>query len=580
MAAPSTFKIGLVQMRCSADPDDNLRARDRAHRGRPPASGAQLVCLPELFRSQYFCQTEDHANFDLAEPIPGPHDGGAGADGARRRGVVIIASLFERRAAGVYHNTAVVIDADGKLLGSYRKMHIPDDPLYYEKFYFTPGDLGFRAFDTACGRIGTLVCWDQWYPEAARLTALAGADVLFYPTAIGWHPSEKAEYGAGQASRLADGPARPRHRQRRLRRGRQPRRPRERPASAATGIEFWGGSFVADPFGRGASPRRRATEEETLIVDLRSHAPGDGPPQLAVPARPPHRRVRRDHAPAHRRMKRARRVSPDGEGARSPPAALGFRMPAEWEPHAATWIAWPHEPRDWPGKLAPHPLGLRRGGPPPRARRARAHPGRTTPPTRSARATCSARRRRPASACSCSRAPTDRSWTRDYCPIFVDERRRRGRRHQLALQRLGEVRRTTSATTRSTTASRDGSRLRQWQPTARSAAGRGAWCWRAAPSTSTARARCWRPRSACWTKVQARNPGLAARGAGSGAARRTWACARCCGSGAASPATTRTATSTTWPASSTRRRSSSRRRATPTTRTTSRCARTAPGSNA
>src|SRR3954464_10750001 len=192
--SPRELRLGLIQMRCSPDPAEDLaraveRVRDAAK------AGAQVICLPELFRSQYFCQAEDHANFDLAEPIPGPATA-ALAETARAKRVVIIASLCERRAAGVYHNTAVIIDADGKLLGSYRKMHIPDDPLYYEKFYFTPGDLGFRAFDTACGRIGTLVCWDQWYPEAARLTALAGADILFYPTAIGWHPAEKAEFGA------------------------------------------------------------------------------------------------------------------------------------------------------------------------------------------------------------------------------------------------------------------------------------------------------------------------------------------------------------------------------------------------
>jgi N-carbamoylputrescine amidase len=252
VAGPSTFKIGLVQMRCSADPDDNLR-RARARIDEAAGRGAQLVCLPELFRSQYFCQSEDHANFDLAEPIPGPSTA-ALAETARDKKVVIVASLFERRAAGVYHNTAVIIDADGKLLGSYRKMHIPDDPLYYEKFYFTPGDLGFRAFDTACGRIGTLVCWDQWYPEGARLTALAGADVLFYPTAIGWHPSEKAEFGAGQAAAVN-------------------RIGFEKPAGvvAGDGIEFWGGSFVADPFGQVMAEATRDSEETLIVTVDRRH---------------------------------------------------------------------------------------------------------------------------------------------------------------------------------------------------------------------------------------------------------------------------------------------------------------------
>jgi len=263
VASPSSFKIALVQMSCSADPADNL-TRARARIVEAAGRGATLVCLPELFRSQYFCQAEDHANFDLAEPIPGPSTA-ALAETARDNRVVIIASLFERRAAGVYHNTAVIIDADGKLLGSYRKMHIPDDPLFYEKFYFTPGDLGFRAFDTACGRIGTLVCWDQWYPEAARLTALAGADVLFYPTAIGWHPSEKAEFGAGQASAwqiaqrahaIANG----------VYVAAVNRVGYEKPAGVAgDGLEFWGGSFVADPFGQVLAEASR-DKEETLIV--------------------------------------------------------------------------------------------------------------------------------------------------------------------------------------------------------------------------------------------------------------------------------------------------------------------------
>jgi N-carbamoylputrescine amidase len=185
---------------------------------------------------------------------------------------VIIASLFERRAAGVYHNTAVIIDADGKLLGSYRKMHIPDDPLYYEKFYFTPGDLGFRAFDTACGRIGTLVCWDQWYPEAARLTALAGADVLFYPTAIGWHPSEKAEFGAGQASAWQTA-----QRAHAIANGvyvaAVNRVGHEKPAGVVEGegIEFWGGSFVADPFGQVIAEASRDKEETLIVTCDRTH---------------------------------------------------------------------------------------------------------------------------------------------------------------------------------------------------------------------------------------------------------------------------------------------------------------------
>jgi N-carbamoylputrescine amidase len=263
MAPPQKFTLGLVQMRCSTDPRDNLeRAITRVREA--AKEGAQVICLPELFRSQYFCQTEDHANFDLAEPIPGPSTE-ALARVAKEARVVVIGSLFGRRAAGLYHNTAVVFDADGSTRGLYRKMHIPDDPAFYEKFYFTPGDLGFRAFDTAHGRIGTLVCWDQWYPEGARLTALAGADVLFYPTAIGWHPAEKAELGAAQASAwqtiqrahaIANG----------VYVAAINRVGLEMPKSGdGAGIEFWGGSFVADPFGVVLKEASRA-EEETLIV--------------------------------------------------------------------------------------------------------------------------------------------------------------------------------------------------------------------------------------------------------------------------------------------------------------------------
>src|SRR3954452_23258634 len=189
-----SVRVGLVQMTCEPEPEPNMlkaieRIREAAGRG------AQIVCLQELFRSQYFCQTEDHGCFRLAEPIPGPSTATLGKL-AGELGVVIIASLFEKRAEGLYHNTAAILDADGRYLGKYRKMHIPDDPQYYEKFYFPPGDLGFRLWDTRFGRIGVLVCWDQWYPEAARLTAMSGAQILFYPTAIGWLPAEKKEHGA------------------------------------------------------------------------------------------------------------------------------------------------------------------------------------------------------------------------------------------------------------------------------------------------------------------------------------------------------------------------------------------------
>lgn len=248
-------------MACSEDPAENLEkavARIREAAGR----GAQIVCLQELFRSQYFCREEDATRFELAEPIPGPSTEIIGRI-ARETGTVVVASLFERRAAGVYHNTAAVLNADGTLLGIYRKMHIPDDPLYYEKFYFTPGDLGFRSFETAFGRIGVLVCWDQWYPEAARLTAMQGAEVLFYPTAIGWHAREKEREGAAQLDAW-----------RTVQRGHAiangvyvaavNRIGREGPAD--NGLEFWGHSFVADPFGVVVA-EAASDQEETLVVE-------------------------------------------------------------------------------------------------------------------------------------------------------------------------------------------------------------------------------------------------------------------------------------------------------------------------
>ena len=244
---PARYKVGLVQMAMSADPDANLQ-KAAAKISEAAAAGARLVCLPELFRSQYFAQHEDPALFDLAERVPGPSTETLGKV-AKQAGVVVIAPVFERRAAGLYHNSAVVIDADGRVVGIYRKMHIPDDPAYYEKFYFTPGDLGFRAFDTRVGRIGTLVCWDQWYPEGARLTALQGANVLLYPTAIGWHPKEKATHGAQQLDAW-----RTIQRSHAIANGcyvaAVNRVGHERPAAAdGDGIEFWGASFLADPFG-------------------------------------------------------------------------------------------------------------------------------------------------------------------------------------------------------------------------------------------------------------------------------------------------------------------------------------------
>lgn len=257
------FRLGLVQMSCSDDGNENLD-KALARIDEAAARGAQVVCLQELFRTRYFCQREDPTIFDLAEPIPGPSTERI-AKLAKARGVVVVASLFERRAAGLYHNTAVVLDADGSTAGVYRKMHIPDDPLYYEKYYFTPGDLGFRAFETKHARVGTLVCWDQWYPEAARLTALSGAEVLFYPTAIGWHPAEKAEFGEAQRSawhtiQRAHAIANGVYVAATNRVGHEPGLP------GTDGIEFWGGSFVADPFGR-VLAEASSDREEVLVVE-------------------------------------------------------------------------------------------------------------------------------------------------------------------------------------------------------------------------------------------------------------------------------------------------------------------------
>lgn len=255
------FKIGLVQMSCSISPDANL---DKAIAGirEAAAKGAEIVCLQELFRSQYFCREENAALFDLAETIPGPSTEAIGSV-AKELGVAVVTSLFEKRAQGLYHNTAAIIDADGSLNGIYRKMHIPDDPLYFEKFYFTPGDLGFKNFETRHARIGVLVCWDQWYPEGARITSLQGANVLFYPTAIGWHPSEKAQYGEAQldawrtiqrAHAISNG----------VFVAAVNRTGFEGPPES--GLEFWGNSFVADPFGR-VIAQATANEEQVLVAE-------------------------------------------------------------------------------------------------------------------------------------------------------------------------------------------------------------------------------------------------------------------------------------------------------------------------
>ena len=255
------FHVGLVQMSCSTDPDVNLeKAKTKVREA--AAKGAQIVCLQELFRSQYFCREEDASLFSLAESIPGPSTDSL-AQVARELGVVVIVSLFEKRAQGLYHNTAVVLNDRGDIEGIYRKMHIPDDPLYYEKFYFTPGDLGFLNFDTRFGRIGVLVCWDQWYPEGARLTSLQGASVLFYPTAIGWHPSEKEAFGAAQldawktiqrSHAISNG----------VYVAAVNRIGFEGPPD--NGLEFWGSSFIADPFGQ-VIAQASVDREEILVAE-------------------------------------------------------------------------------------------------------------------------------------------------------------------------------------------------------------------------------------------------------------------------------------------------------------------------
>jgi N-carbamoylputrescine amidase len=264
-AAAATVKVGLVQTACSPDPRTNLK-KTLAAAERAARQGAKIICTQELFRSQYFCQSEDHKYFQLAESIPGPSTD-AFRKLARKHRAVIIASVFEKRASGVYHNTAAIIDADGSLLGVYRKMHIPDDPLYYEKFYFTPGDLGFRAWQTRYAKIGVLICWDQWYPEAARLTALQGAEILFFPTAIGWHPAEKKKLGALQhnawetiqrSHAVANGcyvcvPNRVGH--------------ETLAGVGGDGIEFWGQSFVAGTSGE-ILAKAGADREQVLVVPL------------------------------------------------------------------------------------------------------------------------------------------------------------------------------------------------------------------------------------------------------------------------------------------------------------------------
>ena len=273
MSNPKPFRIGLVQMSCSLDARENQEKAEQKIIEAAQA-GAQVICLPELYRSQYFCREEKAELFDLAEPVPGATTESLSKIAKEHR-VVIVASLFERRAPGLYHNTAAILGSNGDLLGLYRKMHIPDDPLFFEKFYFTPGDLGFKNFDTEFGRLGVLVCWDQWYPEAARLTAMQGANILFYPTAIGWHPAEKAQYGPGQldawrtiqrSHAIANG----------LyvaavnRVGYEGPRPQDpTDANEKSGLEFWGNSFWADPFGKLLVEGSNA-HEEILVHEVNS----------------------------------------------------------------------------------------------------------------------------------------------------------------------------------------------------------------------------------------------------------------------------------------------------------------------
>jgi len=266
MPSKPKYSVALMQMSCAPSLDANLQ-KAAALVEEAAERGADVVCLPELFRSQYFCQREDAALFDLAETVPGPTTETLGKV-AKARGVVIVAPIFERRAAGVYHNSAAVIDATGEVVGLYRKMHIPDDPAYYEKFYFAPGDLGFRAFDTRAGRIATLICWDQWYPEGARLAALQGPSVLFYPTAIGWHPAEKVPFGTEQreawrtiqrSHAIANG----------VYVAAVNRVGFEKTAPASAGLEFWGSSFICDPLGVVLAEAATGREEILLAeIDL------------------------------------------------------------------------------------------------------------------------------------------------------------------------------------------------------------------------------------------------------------------------------------------------------------------------
>ena len=289
-----TVKVGLIQMRCFRDCEASV-ARACELLEEAAEKGVQIACLPELFASDYFCKTEDASLFDLAEPIPGPTSNRI-AEVARKTGMTIIASLFEKRASGLYHNTSIMLDEQGEIAGKYRKMHIPDDPLFYEKFYFTPGDLGFQAFDTKHAKLGMLVCWDQWYPEAARLTAMQGAEILFYPTAIGWLPADKAEYGDAMASmwetvqrshavtngcfvtavnrvgheNVVEGAGNEPVGESALSASDQRAAScdfQEKITEASKGITFWGSSFIADPYGR-VLAKGSVDQEEVVVAEI------------------------------------------------------------------------------------------------------------------------------------------------------------------------------------------------------------------------------------------------------------------------------------------------------------------------
>ena len=363
----SSVRVGLIQSRCEEDPAANLK-KALSQIKTAAARGARIVCLQELFKTRYFCQTEDPKKIDLAETVPGPTTE-ALAKAAKSLKVVIVAPLFEKRASGLYHNTAAVIDADGKFLGKYRKMHIPDDPGFYEKFYFVPGDLGFRVFETRYAKIGVLICWDQWFPEAARLTALQGAEILFYPTAIGWKPEEQEEtrhyYAAWETVQRSHAIANGVYVAAVNRVGKE------------GALKFWGSSFIADPFGA-VLYRGGASNEEIVIADCDLS-------RIEKTRREwPFFRDRRIdaitpslHGISAKEFRRCRPLSrtSDEKPAKIPDARLrhgklgglrprfSFRMPAEWERHESTWLVWPTNKETWPGKLLKDRRDLRSDDP-------------------------------------------------------------------------------------------------------------------------------------------------------------------------------------------------------------------------